>query len=91
MKCLCAQNDIVLVGCADGGLRLLQIDDNGCFDPKPRVWERVNGKTGPGISSVCMDKRSSANVNTNTNRKSILCASGGDDGSIALWELKQLN
>ena len=72
---------VLLAGCADGGLLLIPLDNNGCFDAKPTHWKALNNKsTSPGISSISLTYL----------RERCVCCTGGADGSVALFELKRL-
>lgn len=73
----------LLIGCADGGLRLIPVRDGSHFE-KPTLWNAVNNKASPGISSIAVT------VKPGEGGKSFLCSTGGDDGSIALFELKRI-
>ena len=85
VKCLVYSEGILLVGCADGGLRLIPVGDGTQFQGKPSLWPAVNNKNSPGISSV--------NVTYTTGRDGVMrciCCSGAEDGSVALFELKRV-
>lgn len=71
----------LLVGCADGGLRLIPVRDGAYFDSKPTLWNAVINKNSPGISSISV-------VNDGHGR--CLCCTGGEDGTVALFELKRV-
>ena len=43
---------ILLVGCSDGGLRLIPIHDGTHFTPDLSLWPSVNNKSSPGLTSV---------------------------------------
>lgn len=79
VTCLEYAQDTLLVGCADGGLRLLPIRDGASFDGKPTLWNAVNGPSNPGL--VC------CSIGFHDGR--FLCSTGGEDGSVALFELKR--
>jgi factor associated with neutral sphingomyelinase activation len=74
----------LLVGCADGGLRLIAVRDGACFDTKPTLWRAVNHQSAPGISSISISCRDRQSV-----QAECICCTGGADGSIALFELKR--
>jgi factor associated with neutral sphingomyelinase activation len=76
----------LLVGCADGGLRLIPVREGAYFDSKPTLWNAVNNKSSPGISSISVTYTGAAN---NNEPGKCLCCTGGEDGSIALFELKR--
>lgn len=77
VTCLEYAQDTLLVGCADGGLRLLPIRDGASFDGKPTLWNAVNGLTSPGL--VC------CSIGFHDGR--FLCSTGAEDGSVATFEL----
>jgi hypothetical protein len=83
------------VGSADGALRMIPIRDGGYFD-KPTLWNAVNHKSSPGITSISvatMPASPSRDANDpNTTADSVyVCCTGGEDGSVALFQLhKQL-
>lgn len=89
----------LLVGCADGSLRLLSMNDIGMsFDPKSRpiLWPSLhNPATSPGISSVYVAHVPSTSKNNSESSSSeneisrMICCSGAEDGSIVLFELKE--
>jgi factor associated with neutral sphingomyelinase activation len=72
---------ILLVGCSDGGLRLIPVRDGGHFDSKPTLWNAVNNKSSPGISTISIAYEMIQNR--------CICCTGGEDGSVALFELKR--
>ena len=85
VKCLVYSEGILLVGCADGGLRLIPVGDGTQFQGKPSLWPALNNKSSPGISSI--------NVTYTTGKDGVMkciCCSGAEDGSVALFELKRV-
>ena len=85
VNCLVYSEGILLVGCADGGLRLIPVRNGVQFDSKPSLWNAVNNKNSPGISSI--------NITFTTGTDGAgrcICCSGGEDGSVALFELKRI-
>ena len=73
-------NGVLLVGCSDGGLRLIPVRPGSSFGTKPTLWSAVNHKGSPGISCISvtyMDAR-------------CICCTGGEDGSILIFELKRV-
>ena len=83
VTCLVYSEGILLIGCADGGLRLIPVRNGTDFESKPSLWPGICGKSSPGISSI--------NVTYTTldgAMKCIACA-GGEDGSFVLFELNQ--
>ena len=79
----------LLLGCADGGLRLVPLRDGAHFEAKPTLWQAVNNKkASPGISTISLIE-----VNTTTGQqqqKKTVCCTGAEDGSVALFELKRV-
>jgi hypothetical protein len=75
---------MLLVGCSDGGLRLIQLSDEAVFEVSPVLWNAVNGKASPSIScisiSTALDDR---------RERYYYCATGAENGSIVLCELKE--
>lgn len=71
----------MLLGCADGGLRLVPLKHSTMFDGKPTLWKAIHNKsTAPGISSISIVEE----------RNMTLCATGAEDGSVLVFELTQL-
>ena len=87
VQCLFYSESILLVGCADGGLRLIPVRGGAYFANNPTLWTAVNGKSSPGISSVSM----SYVGNPIDGSGRCMCCTGADDGSVALFELKKFN
>lgn len=87
VQCLVYAEGILLIGCADGGLRLIPIRDGGYFTSDLSLWPAVNGKTAPGLSSVGI----SFLGNTSDGSGKCICCTGADDGSVAIFELKKVN
>ena len=59
-------------------------------------WERVNGKTSPGVTSVCITKLSWIKCNEISiqfeNKQffqpdALLCAIGAENGNVTIYEL----
>jgi len=76
-------NGFLLVGCSDGGLRLISIREGCFFDAKPTLWKAVNKEAAPGLTSMSI----AYTVGDEGGR--CICCTGGDDGSLALFELKK--
>jgi hypothetical protein len=78
-------NGALLLGCADGGLRLLPVTNGTKFNAKPTLWMSVHNKTtSPGISSISLTyKESPAGTKC-------ICCTGAEDGSVVLFELKKV-
>jgi hypothetical protein len=72
----------LLVGCADGGLRLIPLREGGYFEAKPTLWPAINHKSAPGICSITY-------TNTAEGGRCIACT-GSEDGRVALFELKRV-
>jgi len=76
---------ILLVGCSDGGLRLIPIRDGSYFTPDLSLWPSVNNKSSPGLTSVNLSVMGLTQGDSGT----CICCSGGEDGSIAIFEIKK--
>lgn len=87
VQCLFYSENILLVGCADGGLRLIPVRGGAYFANNPTLWPAVNNKSSPGISSVSI----SYVGNPMDGSGRCMCCTGADDGSVALFELKKVN
>jgi len=76
---------ILLVGCSDGGLRLIPIRDGTYLTADLSLWPSVNNKSSPGLTSVnlCITET----VNNDSGK--CVCCTGGEDGSIAVFEIKR--
>lgn len=84
VRCLAVvDKSSVIVGCADGGLRVIAMERRAFFDSKPKCWKSVNGKNSPSISSLSM----CCSYGEETKKKR-WCATGADDGSVALYEMQ---
>jgi factor associated with neutral sphingomyelinase activation len=77
------QEGNLLLGCADGALRLIPVRDRAYFDSKPTLWPAVNNKSSPGISSISV-----AYVD---GTKNCICCTGAEDGSVALFEINKIS
>ena len=77
-----SKEQVLLLGCADGGLRLIALRDGAHFDTKPTLWTAENNKASPGITSV--------SVMEEVDMKCI-CCTAGSDGSIAIFEIHKSN
>lgn len=84
IQCLSYAENILLVGCADGGLRLIPTRGGSQFTSDLSLWPAVNNKSSPGISSVGMSI-----VATPDGTGKCICCTGAEDGSVALFELKR--
>ncbi|KAL7567616.1 hypothetical protein ACA910_000212 [Epithemia clementina (nom. ined.)] len=96
------EGGFLLVGCFDGGLRLVPVtarrgsgpdgSHNAIgyfFDSKPTLWKAVNNKAAPGICSISIAYTTApAKPNEAVGRRRCICCTGGEDGSVALFELK---
>jgi factor associated with neutral sphingomyelinase activation len=76
---------ILLVGCSDGGLRLIPIRDRAYFTSDMSLWPNVNNKNSPGLTSVYLSVIGMSNTGSGT----CICCTGAEDGSIAIFELKR--
>lgn len=68
---------ILLVGCADGGLRLIPINGGAYFDSRPTLFPALHGK--PAITCISIGFTSDQ----------CMCATGAEDGSVAIFELRR--
>ena len=84
---LAYSDGFILVGCADGGLRLIPLRQGCYFEAKPTLWPAVNNKSSPAISNISLSY--SIPVNKNDEVRCV-CCTGGADGSVALFELKKV-
>jgi factor associated with neutral sphingomyelinase activation len=78
---------VLLVGCSDGGLRLLPVR-GASFEGKPTLWQAVNNKSSPGIS--CISLSYTRPEQSGEQRGQCFCSTGAEDGSIALFELTRV-
>lgn len=85
VTCLGYSEKILLAGCSDGGLRLIPMKNGGYFDSKPTLWNAVNGKSSPGITSISL---ALSNISLEGDVRCI-CSTGAEDGSVVLFELKR--
>jgi len=76
---------ILLAGCSDGGLRLIPIRDATYFTPDLSLWPSVNNKSSPGLTSVNLSIMGMKKGDSGT----CICCTGGEDGSIAIFEIKR--
>jgi hypothetical protein len=87
VRCMDVGEDCVVVGCSDGGLRVIAVEKLAFFDCKPKLWKSVNGKNSPGISSVSISSFLMSS-SSGAREKKRWCVTGADDGSVALFEIK---
>jgi WD40 repeat protein len=73
---------VLLVGCSDGGLRLIPVRPGHSFGTKPTLWQAVNHKGAPGVSCI--------SVTYVAESTRCVCCTGGEDGSVAVFELKRV-
>lgn len=73
---------VLLVGCSDGGLRLVPVRPGHSFGTKPTLWQAVNHKGAPGVSCI--------SVTYVAESTRCVCCTGGEDGSVAVFELKRV-
>lgn len=76
------------VGSSDGALRLIPVRESGYFD-KPTLWNAVNHKASPGITSISVTQLPKSTTSTSTRVTDFICCTGGEDGSVALFELRK--
>ena len=94
------EGGFLLIGCFDGGLRLVPVnsrpggdDKNNAsgfyFDSKPTLWKAVNNKDSPGICSISISHTTAPpSRGEASGKRKCICCTGGEDGSVALFELK---
>jgi len=70
---------ILLIGCSDGGLRLVPIRDHSYFTQDLSLWPSINNKNSPCLSSISISFLGGK----------CICCSGGEDGSVAIFELSR--
>eukprot|EP00547_Thalassionema_nitzschioides_P013532 CAMPEP_0194248144 /NCGR_PEP_ID=MMETSP0158-20130606/17690_1 /TAXON_ID=33649 /ORGANISM="Thalassionema nitzschioides, Strain L26-B" /LENGTH=1284 /DNA_ID=CAMNT_0038984355 /DNA_START=239 /DNA_END=4090 /DNA_ORIENTATION=+ len=82
VQCLVSASDFVLVGCADGGLRLLPILAGSKFHQgqRPTLWNNVHGSQERGKGSASITCCSLLQTKNNT----WLGTTGAEDGSLVL-------
>jgi len=86
IQCLSVVDEDIFAGCADGGLRLVPVGEGGHFDYNPKVWAAINGTSAPGLSSLSV-----VVIKTSTLTERIyICAAGAEDGTVALFQIKEL-
>lgn len=88
VNCLVYSEGILLVGCADGGLRLIPIQNGTEFESKPSMWPAICGKSSPGVSSINITYTMSSGYGGDTAK--CICCAGAEDGSVALFELNRV-
>jgi WD40 repeat protein len=82
---------VLLVGCSDGGMRLLPVARGASFDGKPTLWRTVNNKSSPGISCISLSyTRPEQSGSGDKQHGRCFCCTGAEDGSIALFELTRV-
>eukprot|EP00560_Eucampia_antarctica_P007765 CAMPEP_0197827114 /NCGR_PEP_ID=MMETSP1437-20131217/3976_1 /TAXON_ID=49252 ORGANISM="Eucampia antarctica, Strain CCMP1452" /NCGR_SAMPLE_ID=MMETSP1437 /ASSEMBLY_ACC=CAM_ASM_001096 /LENGTH=137 /DNA_ID=CAMNT_0043427847 /DNA_START=140 /DNA_END=553 /DNA_ORIENTATION=- len=87
VQCLAMVGNILFVGCADGGIRLVPLGEGAHFDYNPRLWRSVNGSKSPSITSITAVENSGS-VEYSSKRK-FMCATGGEDGSVNLFSIEE--
>ena len=67
---------------------MIPLGDGAHFDYNPRLWKAVNGNNAPGLTSlsVVIDYNSISS----SQERTFMCASGSEDGTVALYEMKEL-
>jgi hypothetical protein len=86
VQCLVYSDGILLIGCADGGLRLIPIREGAYFTSDLSFWPAVHNKSSPGISSVGLSFMGTSPDGSGR----CICCTGAEDGSIAIFELKRV-
>jgi len=77
---------MLVAGCADGGIRLIQVGRDGHFDFHPRLWKSIHGKNSPRITSISVVKSPVSTIEC----KTFWCGIGAEDGIVSVHELKEL-
>ena len=85
VQALCYSEGVLLIGCADGGLRLIPIRDGADFIADLSLWPAVHNQSSPGITSVGISFMGNASDGSGR----CVCCTGAEDGSVALFELKR--
>ena len=86
VQCMIYSENILLVGCSDGGLRLIPTQDGSLTTSKPTLWSAIHGQSSPGISSVGIAYVTDPTDGTGK----CVCSAGGDDGTLSLFELRKV-
>lgn len=86
VQCLICSEGVLLIGCADGGLRLIPIRDGAYFTSDLSLWPAVNSKSSPGLTSIGV----SILGNATSGLARCICCTGAEDGSVAIFELKRV-
>ena len=85
VQCLALVEENLIVGCADGGLRMIPIGEGAHFDTSPQPWKDVNGNAAPSLTSI-----SASRIRENSHHGRIyMCATGAEDGSISIFQLTE--
>lgn len=66
-------------------MRLIPIRDGSYFTSDLSLWPSVNNKSSPGLSSISI----SFVPTMDGSGGKCVCCTGGEDGSVALFELKK--
>lgn len=86
VQCLVYAEGILLIGCSDGGLRLIPIRDGVYFTSDLSLWPAVNSKSSPGLTSVNVSFIGGGSDGSGR----CACCTGAEDGSVAVFELKKV-
>ena len=76
-------DDVIFVGCADGGLRLIPVGRDGLLDYNPQVWNSLNGQESPALTSL------SILLGSKDNDKDYTCVIGAGDGSVSISQFSR--
>ena len=90
VNCLVYSEGILLVGCADGGLRLIPIQNGTEFGSKPSMWPAICGKSSPGVSTINITYTMPSSGYAGDTAAKCICCAGAEDGSVALFELSRV-
>jgi len=82
VTCLAIFDNIIFAGCGDGGFRLIEYSAEANFDYDPRVWHGLNSTGLTCISIV--------NMSEEIRGRAFRCVTGGEDGSITIFDINQV-
>ena len=81
--------NIIFLGCEDGGLRLLKMGMEGHLDHQPHLFPSLNGVHAPAVTCIhvvsLMDPDKNKGYATN-----FLCTTGSKDGIISAFFVTML-
>ena len=77
MNCLHSIHNNVLLGCEDGGVRILKVEDGGHLDFQPMIFPSIGGFNSSPLSSI----------HTVVKGNDILCVAGSKDGTVTVFNI----